>query len=583
MNATRSETMDQQSLGQAMPPRTRMVIIGNMFTRAHEAWRDGGPYERPDHCGAGVRWREHGALTTQRGEGDGHRSLSRTCFSILLAAIVLTSCRRDPSTTDVSTTGEFGGPGGGYYAQCSGWYPDWISPNPPPPNVESFQLSQAYSLGAPILGTVNGQTQIVGWNPPAPATTVTAAPWLAFDFHLPAQRLSYLDALKEYVLDGMPEANFVAQKNTKRLWLHVPMMTTSPFSRREPYHGTTKERALSASDHDWILAGNQLQSFAIGYYNFVGSYTIGQVFNDPDPALSDPSKATFVDGTLVFKLIFAEHDPAKIDAALDPLVGSPQWHVQDVQAPASPLVSVRLIQLDIAVKDARAIQSGWVFATYVYDKSLTAEPEPWRRLTPVGLQWGNDPDVTGPAVGTLDESWINSAALPAVFQNHLGRDGRLNGPVDNPVSSCLSCHSTAQSVVGATPLSAFRGVRLVPPGPCNNTQDMTWFRNLPSGTAFGAMSSNGGGCSLVTPQPGSPPLHDLDYSLQLADGLESSLFYANPNPCQALAMQLRAAAAAPGKGDPGERRSVAERLQRLLLDPGLVRRLNRLEQPTHRR
>jgi hypothetical protein len=447
--------------------------------------------------------------------------------------------------------------------------------------VEAFQLSQGYSLGAPVLGTVNGQTQVVGWNPPAPATTVAAAPWLAFDFHVPAQRLSYLNALKDYALLGMPAVDFVAQKNAQRRWFHVPMMTTSPFSRREPYHGTTKERALQASEHSWIVAGNQLQSFAIGYYNFLGSYTVGQVFHDPDPALSDPAKASFIDGTMVFKLIFAEHDPAQIVAASDPMVGSPQWQVQDVQAPSGPLVNVRLLQMDIAVKDPRATQSGWVFATYVYDKSMAAEPEPWRRLTPIGLQWGNDPDVTGPAVGTLDETWINTAAIPSVFQNKLGRDGRLNGPVDNPASSCLSCHSTAQVVTGASPVGAFRGVRLVPAGPCSNTQDMTWFRNIASGTAFGTMNNSGGGCTPVSPQPGSPPLHDLDYSLQLADGLESLLFYLNPNPCQAMAMELRMTTAA--ITDPQrDRRVLAERLQRLRIPSDVVRRMTR-EDATHRR
>ena len=74
-----------------------MVVVDNMFTRAHEARRDGGPYERPDHCGTGVHWREHGARSSYRGEGDDHRFLSRTCLSLLLAAIELTSCRRDPS------------------------------------------------------------------------------------------------------------------------------------------------------------------------------------------------------------------------------------------------------------------------------------------------------------------------------------------------------------------------------------------------------------------------------------------------------------------------------------------------------
>jgi hypothetical protein len=227
------------------------------------------------------------------------------------------------------------------------------------------------------------------------------------------------------------------------------------------------------------------------------------------------------------------------------------------------------------VKDPRAIQTGWVFATYVYDKSLSAEPNAWRRLTPVGLQWGNDPDVTGPGVGTLDETWINSAAIPAVFQNKLGRQGRLNGPVDNPASSCLSCHSTAQVSVGATPVAAFRGARLVSPTACTDAQDMTWFRNVPGANPFGTITSGGTGCTLASPQPGTPPLHSLDYSLQLADGLESSLFYNNPNPCEAGAMELRKAALAIVAGAQRGQRMARPRPERTPLPSAVVEKLQR--------
>lgn len=507
--------------------------------------------------------------------------------AIAVLVLAVAGCREDPDTTTTTPTGEFGETGAGFVAQCSGWFPDWISSNPPGDGVESFQLSQGYSLGVPEFAMVDGQWKVVNWKPPSPATSTSAAPWLAHDFHVAAQRLPYLQALLDYVMLGMPEADFVAQANTQRRWYHVPMMTTSPTSRREPYHGTTKERPLNASAHSWIAPGNQLDSFAVGYYNFLGSYTLGQVFSDPDPQQSDPSKATFIDGALVFKLIFAEYDPAKIVAAQDPLVDSPEWQVQDVEAPAAALKTVRLLQLDIAVRDPRATETGWVFATYVYDKSKVAEPVAWRRLTPVGLQWGNDPDVTGPGVGTLDQSWANTAALPVVFQNKLGRDGRLNGPVDNPASSCLSCHSTAQIRVGAAPVAAFRGVRLVPPGACSNAQDMTWFRNIPGGTPFGTMINSGSGCTLEAAQPGTPPLHALDYSLQLADGLESSLFYQNPNPCQINAMALRATQAAPTREaaptDARMMRNIAPRPARVKLPAERVKQLQRQEESLHRR
>lgn len=112
---------------------------------------------------------------------------------------------------------------------------------------------------------------------------------------------------------------------------------------------------------------------------------------------------------------------------------------------------VRLIQMDIAVKDPRSTDSGWVFATYVYDESLPAAmpQQRWHNLTPVGLAWGNDPDVTFDGDPDLDETWINPA-VPAPFDGHVGLHGRLNGPVDNPQSACMSCHSTAQVREGRT-------------------------------------------------------------------------------------------------------------------------------------
>jgi hypothetical protein len=71
---------------------------------------------------------------------------------------------------------------------------------------------------------------------------------------------------------------------------------------------------------------------------------------------------------------------------------------------------------------------------------------------------------------------------------HLGYQGRLNGPVDNKVSSCLSCHSAAEYTSGV----------LIPP---KNMDPAPWFRNIPSGTPFDANRQA------------------LDYSLQLSVGL----------------------------------------------------------------
>ena len=81
---------------------------------------------------------------------------------------------------------------------------------------------------------------------------------------------------------------------------------------------------------------------------------------------------------------------------------------------------------------------------------------------PVGLMWGNDPDYQAnipqpdtdnkfPPNPPSTQTPINAALKQTVINpdanelppTHLGWDGRLNGPVDNPRSSCMSCHMTA--------------------------------------------------------------------------------------------------------------------------------------------
>jgi hypothetical protein len=188
--------------------------------------------------------------------------------------------------------------------------------------------------------------------------------------------------------------------------------------------------------------------------------------------------------------------------------------------------------MDIAVKDPRAPTTGWVFATYVYDESLpAATPEQrWYNMTPVGLQWGNDEDVTAPGDPDLDESWIN-AGVPAPFNGHVGLHGRLNGPVDNPVSACMSCHSTAQVRDGQTAVGAYTAAKLIPADTCSDAQKQYWFRSIPGDQPFGQMNGAPGFCVPSSPPTASPPMHALDYSLQIQRGLVNGIALDHANPC----------------------------------------------------
>jgi hypothetical protein len=113
-----------------------------------------------------------------------------------------------------------------------------------------------------------------------------------------------------------------------------------------------------------------------------------------------------------------------------------------------------VMQFDIIVKDSIAApQTGWVFATLVYDGN--APGDTWDKIVPLGAMWGNDPGLAAercPA-DNLQENWINPAA-PNLFRTDawLGRtalrpqDIEVEGKVliDHHDSSFMSCHGPAE-------------------------------------------------------------------------------------------------------------------------------------------
>lgn len=154
---------------------------------------------------------------------------------------------------------------------------------------------------------------------------------------------------------------------------------------------------------------------------------------------------------------------------------------------------MKLLQIDIAVRDSRADSlTGWLFGSFVYQADAPGMTA-WDKMVPIGLMWGNDPEILEdklPEGVTLRESWIN----PDLKLPHYGRAGRMNGPVDNPSSSCLSCHSTAQYAAVQ---------RMTPDEQADREMIRRYFRNLKPGEPFdeGQMS--------------------LDYSLQLSVGIQN--------------------------------------------------------------
>jgi len=321
------------------------------------------------------------------------------------------------------------------------------------------------------------------------AASPDAQPWLAFDPK--TQPEQYLWAVLDYfyegnIRDGDADASFDPRQNPVRGWYNAPWLDYSP-NGREGLHGLTRERTSCRTE----LGPRQQRiwdNYAVGFYNAPGAVTLGKVWRGHGDPVS--ASAAMPEGTVAAKLLFT----TATEAEAPYLKGSPKWpayiyantHDRDFFAPehARRVVrEVRLLQVDIAVRDSRVNAStGWVFGTFVYGGGPGVRPNTdagWSNLTPVGLMWGNN----------NGEQWINTAQ-----HTHLGRAGRLDGPVDNPKSSCLSCHSTAEVFpVGGPPPPGLI------PGPHDRWQN--WFNDLPADTAF---------------RPGGA---SLDYSLQLAVGI----------------------------------------------------------------
>src|SRR5262249_27638238 len=285
---------------------------------------------------------------------------------------------------------------------------------------------------------------------------------------------------------------------------------------REFLRGLTKERSLVGPELG-IKRDIDVQNWAVGFYNDIGGVSIGKTWRAAAP---DPSQAQSGAGTVVAKLLFSAALPTDFQAD-DILAGAPEWEANifdKVNQPKKIIRTVRLLQMDIAVREPRAEQTGWVFGTFAYDKTASA-PTPWGRMIPVGLMWGNDPFLTPSAAhgGSRPKETVVNQAAPLYARNHLGLAGRLNGPVDNRISACMSCHSVTQTPVFAP---------MFPPSGCSETQALRWFRNLSGAQMFGGVNSD-----TCVPFVPTGTVTALDYSMQQSFAIQNFRSGDFHNPC----------------------------------------------------
>lgn len=322
-------------------------------------------------------------------------------------------------------------------------YPSFCSYFPPPAGTPTFALSQNY--------------------PQSFDKTTFKEPWKAVDFKTDYKK--YMQVLLDYCMEGNLAVDFKGQDNAVRTWYNAPWLDNDGHnpanpndaqnSGREYHHGLTREITISAG----TLGPKQVedyQTWAVAYYNEPGGYTVGRVWANPNAP--DKSLADFPEGTVCFKLLLTETPVAEAPYLENSLTWTANIFVPAHEKQQRFDKTVRLVQLDVSVKDERA-ETGWVYGTFVHNAAAGGAPADWvSRLVPVGLMWGDDPtdttmlNVTNKINPSLKQSVINAELLRsndnniadnAVFITHLGQGGRMNGPVDNPISSCMSCHSRA--------------------------------------------------------------------------------------------------------------------------------------------
>ena len=363
--------------------------------------------------------------------------------------------------------------------------------------------------------------------------------WEFFDFH--TQPVDYMNAVLKDARTSFRIADRKLVGTGQESWW-ISEWLDYGNSGREPLMGLTKERGPDPGDLS-KTSGGGYQVWAVGFYNRSGAAVLGDVFAEPcNPAL--PVAIKFPADTASVKFLFTDastnevtylQDAPEYDAYIDPSGSGVVGH------PAKERSSrpMRLLQVDISVKDTRSSETGWVFGTFAWIGPPKGD-KLFDNLVPVSLQWGNDPKVYDASV---QQSWINPELRLVTYgwdkRPTMGFLGRANGPADNIRSSCLSCHAAAR-----TPRASI--------GILDNRFDMndvtdptkvkahidTWFQNIKGSQLF---------------QPFEPAVSALDYSLQLEAAMfrmctacqTGDLQGSTPNVCRTSGFYNRATCSAP--------------------------------------
>ena len=350
-----------------------------------------------------------------------------------------------------------------------------------------------------------GSGEKANWRTDYPlSANVDDKPWLEFDFENEPE--DYMNAVLSTVsphFKGAANGKFVA--NGTEPWWIAPWMDYTT-SGRERLIGLTRERGPHAGDLS-PTSEDGYQVWAVGFYNAAGAAALGEIFSDVcQPSL--PVQVRFPSHTVAVKFLFTDADPDKVTY----LNNAPTYsaYIDPPDAPRNTQIEdrvkrdVRLLQVDIAVKDRRARSTDWVFGTFAWIGAPSGDAL-FNNLVPVSLQWGNDPEVYNQ---DIKQSWINENLNGTLFgweaRPTLGFNGRANGPADNIVSSCLSCHAASRTPRSSLGLLGRFDMSKIDDEQAVRKHVDTYFKNIKSAQIF---------------TPDEQAVASLDYSLQLESGI----------------------------------------------------------------
>lgn len=424
----------------------------------------------------------------------------RPAAVVTLGAAVLmahVSCSGPSRTPPPSNTGPSGPRAPVVANTCKKIYPSyWQDPAP----AFTAMWKDQHISNAPPQGWSGPVFQLSDSFPSTQQNDSGAQPWRAsrydklFDPSTPTAEKTalgkdYIWDVMRYIQEGNIDSGDVNKdwslcQNPVRNWYHIPFQTYEPLSGREFVHGLTREAPVTFSLKS---TGKSVATtvWAVAFYNPTAAHMLGTVWTD-GKATVPTSSISFDEGAVVGKLLFTTATPDQLpflqnvptwqanisDPAFcqcKPAKGEATCSMREQSQQCQRSTSnkewndgyVHFMQFDVAVKDSRAKPTGWVMGTFVADGQRKAsEPNPWNRISPLGLMWGNDPPPSGQlAVNHPADPRVNGFAEEVIFWDvvdmlnaagsnplqspgHLGCNGRLNGPADDHSSSCHSCHMT---------------------------------------------------------------------------------------------------------------------------------------------